>query len=110
MPTYTFLPGPTNQEFRGHLDQMLLSWRSSPRLSFGRPLPGATWFSASAPCASAADLHRHEKFKISPRSRISLLFFVERQRTIAAKRLGTPVLRVPESRTHRTRPLRPPVG
>jgi len=50
-------------ELRRQLDQMLLFSRFSPMLSFGRPLPVATWFSASAPSASAADLHRHEKFQ-----------------------------------------------
>src|SRR2546422_4017332 len=42
-----------------------------------------TWLSASALFASAADLHGHEKFKISRGRRISLLLFVQRKRRTA---------------------------
>ena len=40
MTDYTILSGPTNQELRRHLDQMLLFSRFSPMLSFGRPTAG----------------------------------------------------------------------
>ena len=40
MTDYTILSGPTSQELRRHLDQMLLFSRFSPMLSFGRPTAG----------------------------------------------------------------------
>jgi hypothetical protein len=40
MTDYQILSGPTSQEIRRHLDQMLLFSRFSPMLSFGRPTAG----------------------------------------------------------------------
>jgi hypothetical protein len=40
MTDYQILSGPTSQELRRHLDQMLLFSRFSPMLSFGRPTAG----------------------------------------------------------------------
>jgi hypothetical protein len=40
MTDYQILSGPTTQELRRHLDQMLLFSRFSPMLSFGRPTAG----------------------------------------------------------------------
>lgn len=40
MTDYQVLSGPTSQEVRRHLDQMLLFSRFSPMLSFGRPTAG----------------------------------------------------------------------
>jgi anti-sigma factor RsiW len=40
MTDYEILSGPTSQELRRHLDQMLLFSRFSPMLSFGRPTAG----------------------------------------------------------------------
>jgi len=40
MTDYQILSGPTSEEIRHHLDQMLLFSRFSPMLSFGRPTAG----------------------------------------------------------------------